>query len=852
MKKRIWNNSIFICALSALISIVFCAVVWAFLGFYPGSYRTLLNSDMESQYVSFFESLRSVISGENSIFYNWSLYFGNNYLGHYAYYLASPWSWFLLLWKTKELPTAIYFMSLIKIGLCGLTFSIFLLKRPIRTFVSSNNEKMKSVGIISFSVIYALMSYNMLYVICPMWIDAVYMLPLVILGLERIIAYKKSLLYFVSFTLLILFNFYTGYMVAIFTILYFAYYIFYCRSYNAVVNKENNQKTINISVKSVVLYIVTSLMAVGSSMVILLPTVYCLGQGKLEHDTKYFLEAFTYPIWQILFRFFDSSYTSITNEGLPSLFCTSFCVLFALFFIVKGLKKSAKISAISIWVFMILSLWIAPLNRIWTGFKDPIWFPFRYAFLISFFVILLGYEGFITFIDLKINIKSGKKIQIKRYIYILWVALTVFELYLCVSLPRFGLIREIGSANTTLWNAVFETYEPLIDKTESIEATDANSTGFYRMDKDEFFTFNDAMLLSYNGVQSFSSMYNKKPLLFMKKLGLKQDDYELYEKGSTVISDSIVGVKYYMDYDADEEFYNKVGQNYMTNLYQNEYALSLGYMIEGGENDIEWTDNVFINQNQVLSLLTGDDVEAFYFLDYEESIISYDEVKTSITADSTRPTELGYELAVNKSIDVAVASDGHVYLYCAYETGHRNQISNIYNSFKQYYVNGQFFEAIQLGRYSYLMDLGCFEEGQKLNIIVTNCTNAAKLYVAQMNVDIVKNALTQLDNNAQVEDIEIQNGNMSAMINADNSGRVFMSVPYDKGWTLYVDGKEETIEPIFDTFCSFEITEGEHTIEMKYVSPYFREGLIISCICLIFYIGGCVFVSFRRKKYEKN
>jgi len=840
MKKKIWDNSIIICALSAFISVVFCAVVWAIIGFYPGSFRTLLSSDMESQYVSFYESLRSIISGENSIFYNWSLYLGNNYLGHYAYYLASPWSWFLLLWKTEELPTAIYFMSLIKIGLCGLNFSVFLLNRPIKTFVNVSNNRFKVVGIVAFSVLYALMSYNMQYVISPMWIDAVYMLPLVILGLERIIVYRKSLLYFISLTLTILFNFYTGYMVAIFTVLYLAYYIFYCRSYNAA--DDNNEKTVKISFKSILIYIVASIMSVGSSMIILLPTVYCLGQGKLEHDTSYFLGAFTFPIWQILFRFFDSTYTSITNEGLPSLFCTSFCVLFALFFIVKGLKKSARISAIVLFVFLILSMWIAPLNRMWTGFRDPIWFPYRYVYLISFFVILLGYEGFVTF--------SNVKFKFKKYVYILWIGLSVFELYLCVSLPRFGVIREIGSANTTLWNNVFELFDPLVRSAETIEANDEETSGFYRIDKSDFFTFNDPMLLSYNGVQSFSSMYNKKPLLFLKKLGLKQDDYELYEKGSTVITDSIIGVKYYMSIDTIDNFYNQVDQNRLINLYKNDYALSLGYMIENSK-DIEWSDNVFYNQNQILSSMTGEETQAYYLLDYEENSISYSDIKATITSDSTQPTELGYEKAVNKSVDVDVAENGHVYLYCAYEPGNRDQISNIYNSFKQYYINGKHFESIQLGRYSYLMDLGYFDEGQNLNIIVTNCTEATKIYVAQMNIDVVNGALTELNSNAQFRDISIDNGNMTAIIDADKSGNVFMSIPYDAGWTLYVDGVETQLKPIYDTFCMFDIDEGMHTIEMKYVSPYFKEGAIISIICLVIFIGGYVFVTAGRKKYEQ-
>ncbi|MCQ2525544.1 MAG: YfhO family protein [Lachnospiraceae bacterium] len=838
MKKTI-NKNLIIGVLAGITPIVFCAIVWFCVGIYPGSYRTLLSSDMESQYVSFYESLRSIISGENSIFYNWSLYLGNNYWGHYAYYLASPWSWFLLLWKTEHLPMAIYFMSLIKIGLCGVCFSVFLLNRPVKTYIQCEDEKIKAIAIVAFSTFYALMSYNMMYVISPMWLDSVYLLPLIVCGIERIIVYKKGLLYYVSLSLAIIFNFYTGYMIALFTVLYFVFYVCYYKS-----NSADNR----ISFKSCLLYIANSALAVGTSAVILLPTVYCLSQGKLEHNTNWFNTFFTWPLGKLLLRFFDSSYTSVTNEGLPSIFSTSFCILFALFFIVRGLKKQGRISAIVFAVFWIASLWIVPINRIWTGFRDPIWFPYRYAFLISFYFVLLGYEGFITFSQTKINIKF----DIKKYIYIFWAVLSVIELFLCINFPRTGIIQEIGAANTTLWNDAFGNFKPLIEKAEVFEASDEASYGFYRIDKDEFFTFNDPMLFSYKGMQSFSSMYNKKPLHFMKHIGLKQDDYELYEKGNTVISDSIIGVKYYITYVGTDLVYESLGNNKLFELYKNPYALSLGYMIEGDDKEIEWSDDVFDNQNRIINSMISEDANMYRYLDYETRSLSYDQVKASITKESTRPTELPYEEAVNYQLDISVETDGHVYLYCAFEKGNRDRVANVYNSFKQYYINGVFFEAIQIGRYSYIMDLGVYNKNDDLSVIITNCSANTGFYVTQMNDDIVEQALGELFNNSGLRNININKGNMTADIDVDKAGLMFMSIPYDEGWTLYIDGKESEIEEIYGTFCAVSLSEGHHDIEMKYLSPYFIEGLVISLASVVVYSLICLIVVWRKKKSANN
>lgn len=338
----------------------------------------------------------------------------------------------------------------------------------------------------------------------------------------------------------------------------------------------------------------------------------------------------------------------------------------------------------------------------------------------------------------------------------------------------------------------------------------------------------------------------------MKHIGLKQDDYELYEKGNTVISDSIIGVKYYITYVGADLVYESLGNNKLFELYKNPYALSLGYMIEGKDKDIEWSDDVFDNQNRIINSMISEDANMYRYLDYETSSLSYDQVKASITKESTRPTELPYEEAVNYQLDISVETDGHVYLYCAFEKGNRDRVANVYNSFKQYYINGVFFEAIQIGRYSYIMDLGVYNKNDDLSVIITNCSANTGFYVTQMNDDIVEQALGELFNNSGLRNININKGNMTADIDVDKAGLMFMSIPYDEGWTLYIDGKESEIEEIYGTFCAVSLSEGHHDIEMKYLSPYFIEGLVISLASVVVYSLICLIVVWRKKKSANN
>ena len=92
MKKKVSEKNIFIYIVSAILPAAFCVIVWAIAGIYPGSSRTLLSTDLFCEYYGFYESLKSVFDGDNSIFYNWSLYLGYNVFGTYTADISLPFS----------------------------------------------------------------------------------------------------------------------------------------------------------------------------------------------------------------------------------------------------------------------------------------------------------------------------------------------------------------------------------------------------------------------------------------------------------------------------------------------------------------------------------------------------------------------------------------------------------------------------------------------------------------------------------------------------------------------------------------------------------------------------------------
>ena len=78
-------------------------------------------------------------------------------------------------------------------------------------------------------------------------------------------------------------------------------------------------------------------------------------------------------------------------------------------------------------------------------------------------------------------------------------------------------------------------------------------------------------------------------------------------------------------------------------------------------------------------------------------------------------------------------------------------------------------------------------------------------------------------------------------INVKDDGYFKLSIPYDKGFEIYVDGKKTNYEVVNKSFIGFDISKGSHNIKIVYTSPLFKEGLVISCVGLVLFIGTVVY-----------
>ena len=274
-------------ALSAAFSDYLCALrdgknlflLWAFLipagllllfyisrAVFPIGEGSVLILDLNGQYVSFFEELRNKLLGGGSLLYSWSRTLGGEFLGIFAYYLASPFSLIVCLFPASLITEALLLMFMLKAGACGFSMALYL-------HVSHKGRKL---GAVVFSTLYALCSYAIVMAHNTMWIDELIYLPLLALGIERMIKKKDFVLYVAVLALSAMSNFYIGYMMCIFSFFYFFYYYF-AKSGNGENNPLCERRHL---VRSLVRMLIFSIIALEIAAVMLYPAYISLSYGK--------------------------------------------------------------------------------------------------------------------------------------------------------------------------------------------------------------------------------------------------------------------------------------------------------------------------------------------------------------------------------------------------------------------------------------------------------------------------------------------------------------------------------------------------------------------------------------------
>lgn len=357
----------------------------SYIGFdvYPFGERSVLTLDLNGQYIYYFEALRKAFWGDGSFFYSWSRNLSGGFMGIIGYYLASPFTLIVMLLPRKMLLESVMIMQMAKVGAAGLTFCVYAQK----------SKNLKPLQSIMFSTMYAMMSYVVIQLIDPMWIDGPIFLPLIVLGVEYLIDDGRKINYIIPTALMFVANFYIGFMIAIFIAIYFVYYLFF----------GTNRKFKGIGEYAAVMLrmVISTVVVLMCSFIMIMPVYNALALGKFDFsEPDYSYKAMFNPLELIPCLLPNQYYSVNVDEGTrfygrPEIYCGVLTfVLIPLFFINKKIKTNRKIGYGLLSFILLFSMYVKPINMLWHGGQDPNWLPYRYSFLLSFVLVSMAADIF--------------------------------------------------------------------------------------------------------------------------------------------------------------------------------------------------------------------------------------------------------------------------------------------------------------------------------------------------------------------------------------------------------------------------------------------------------------------------
>ena len=863
--------------LTTVLATACIAVIYVIFSVFPFGSITVMRMDLYHQYGPLFAELYDRIVEHKSLLYSWITGGGSSFLGNYLNYLSSPLSFLIFLFDKEDISYAITFIVALKCILSATSFSYYLKK--------SFNKDNYFLSV--FGILYAFSAYFLAYYWNVMWLDAMIMLPLIALGIEKIFKTGDIKLYTVSLVILFFANYYMGYMCCIFAVLYF--FVCFINTYsndgklnkNAVYEKKYSTKALmnNVFINRGVKFAFASIIAALICAITLVPVFMILKNSSATSGT--FPQTFKsyFDLLDLITSHFALLEATIRSSGdnvLPNIYTGILTfILLPLFLVNNKIKLKEKATYVVLIIFFVFCFNNNCAEYIWHAFHFPNDLPYRYSYMYSFIIAVMGYKTILNFKGIKVKdiaytglaiisfviicqkFLTNKMTNITIYATIIFVALWCGFLFLLKKTVSFVLVTFI-LCETIISSIVglplnqdnknykenYKTY------TDAINYIDNKDSGFYRTELCYLNTRMDPAYYGYNGISVFSSMAYESYSQLQSSLGMQGNKVNSYTYNTqTPVYNMMFNIKYLIQTDVSlapsSNLYKKIytTSDKKSNVYESKYNLPIAYCVNSKIDD--WvTDegNPFEIQSDFVKLATGYS-NVFKPVEYNSTdfdAVSGDDVTENGTywlEKSDSSSNYGTE-----TVSLSPTIDGNLYLYVKSSdlktiTVNSEKVSDITQSMED----------------AYILDLGYHNKGDEVLVSL----DASKMESESTSFDfycytaddtVVKNMYNSLAGNSlNVE--SYSDTTIKGTVNAKENCYLYSSIPYDDGWSVYVDGKKAETFEIGGTLLAIELTPGQHKIEYKYFPVGFLYGIIISAVTVF---GLCVFYIYNKSSLKLN
>ena len=804
-------------------------LLFAIRGIYPFGGISNMAEDMEIQYADLFAWYRRVLMGQAGPEYSFSMSIGMPTAAVLGYYLLSPVNLLALFFTPERMQLCFFVISAVKLGLCGLFFSIY----------ARGRFQAGALPAVAMSLAYAFGQYTVGQMTNILWLDGVYMLPLVLLGIWRWVEKRWGGLLLASMALSIVFNWYTVYMNGLFAVIYYLFEMAYTPACRRAAR----------GAKGFAGLLAVMALSVGVSAAVFLPVALGQMAGRSTDSAVWVIPSFSSTAMEILNGFH-------IGHVFPSVKITPFCSVWGLGFFFalwfdRGLSARQKLACAALVGFMVFSEAFGPMSYLWCAFKLSGSYMYRFHYLLQAAMLIAAAEMMCR--AWREGRAHAKALACGAGLYVLVLLAThlampygdgraywelgLIALYALLLVLRGAGLRRAAAAGAvalllaeTVWNAyllrpnayVLDAYsQPAYAAAQQALVSEVRALdgGIYRMEQDTnrqrespnpdlynpMFYANEAMPYGYQGLQTYTSSYVKETSVFMARLGYCRTDFPTVYKAPLLMCDSLLGVKYLLTAKEHPAGFEPAGiEGNGKAVYLNPYALPLAFGANEAVLAADGGQSGFAFINQLYNAIRGVQDDILQKVELDEGIPDIQSVYYDIPLEASGEDKLLYA-CLEPLMPCSVYIDAE----------------------KRFDYSGDYWK-----NNDYIVPIGFVEEYATMEVYIDNMYRsmpAPTLYAldmphfAQVIEDIRGGA-------AQVE--RFADDGVRARYTADADGHVLFTIPYDAGWRVWVNGREARPLRAAGALMAVPVSAGESVIELRYHTRGQWAGIGISALSL--------------------
>ncbi|RGX52790.1 hypothetical protein DWV20_05295 [Collinsella sp. AF02-46-1] len=766
---------------------------------YPFGDNSFLTNDLKYQYIDFFAWFRRVLLGEASLRYSFSQGLGMNTWGLYSYYLASPFNLLCALFPADKLTLFVFVISALKLGCIHISSAWYVQKR----------FDLPKPAAFLLSLSFTFCSWTISNLRNPLWIDCLILLPICAYGCYELIRKQRMIRLVIATALNVMFCWYTAYISILFLC------IFVLVEFVDYVAEEGFSWKLMLD--RALRFAGAIALGLLLSAWTFLPTILAMSKGGpvlalgplLKTSLKSLIRGFLPCMW-------------VSNESTPQFYCGIVMMLLAVSLLVnRTVSIKTRIATLVVTIILVASSVLSPLEYIWCGMRVPNGFYSRTAFLLSFFALWAAGHALHA-------LKNQPKLrQAYRPVVIMpLLALTAIELF----------------ANAhVMWNQLYTGYSEKANSAYVATATDTittiqdqTSASFYRIDRTttrvDSAALNEGLALGYNQLSSYSSANNPQAIALLNSLGYSSvGEFSTRYAEPILAVDALLGVKYAIAEHAPS------GYAAMTEIadtasavYENPYALSVGVMTS---NDIQNCtlkgENPFEKQNDLYSKILGREVMLYTKIEAKNTEDDENLRQWNATVPSG---SIGY-LYINK--DATAGSYWPVTLTIDQRTI-GNEAWRFDNNIRQ------------------IADASDSPSQHTVSIGVaegyTDMPQDNEPVFYALNLDVFEQIINELKMSEFVPTV-FEDGRIEGEYTAKDDGNLLLSVPYDEGWNVTVNGAAAELTPAADKgLSSLNMQKGANKIVMTYKTPGALAGLAVSLATAAALVAAGLFTRHKKSR----